>query len=143
MKKMIVRSAMVAVTAGTLAACASQPDELGTQTVSTVLYRSHDCDQIALEMDRVNNRIDALYTSLKKTADMDALQMGIGLVLFWPTLFALEGGDGAEANEYSRLKGERTALEQVSIAKKCGIEMAPLKEDLHRKDIEKENADKT
>ena len=46
-------------------------------------------------------------------------QMGVGLVLFWPTLFFLEGGDGAEAAEYARLKGERDALEQAYTQKKC------------------------
>lgn len=48
--------------------------------------------------------------------------MGVGLVLFWPTLFFLEGGDGPQAQEYARLKGERDAIERVSIQKKCGIE---------------------
>ncbi len=52
--------------------------------------------------------------------------MGVGLVLFWPTLFFLEGGDGPEAAEYARLKGERDAIEKVSIQKKCAIEFKPI-----------------
>ena len=28
--------------------------------------------------------------------------MGVGLILFWPTLFFREGGDGPEAAEYAR-----------------------------------------
>ncbi len=67
-----------------------------------------------------------LHAQLKSTADADAAQMGIGLVLFWPTLLFLEGGDGPEAQEYARLKGERDAIEAVSIRKKCGIEFKPL-----------------
>jgi hypothetical protein len=48
--------------------------------------------------------------------------MGVGLVLFWPALFFLEGGDGPEAAEYAQLKGEFEALRENSIQKKCGIE---------------------
>ena len=47
--------------------------------------------------------------------------MAIGLVLFWPTLFFLEGGDGPEAAEYARLKGEVDALEGVAIQKQCDM----------------------
>ena len=49
--------------------------------------------------------------------------MAIGLIIFWPALFFLEGGDGASAAEYSRLKGEFEALEQASIQKSCGIKV--------------------
>ena len=58
---------------------------------------------------------------MKETADADAAQVGVGLILFWPALFLVEGGDGAEAQEYSRLKGEKEAIERVSIQKKCAV----------------------
>ena len=48
--------------------------------------------------------------------------------MFWPTLFLLEGGDGPEAAEYAQLRGEYKTLNDVSIAKKCGMEYA---EDLN------------
>lgn len=51
--------------------------------------------------------------------------MGVGLVLFWPTLFMLEGGDGPEAAEYARLKGEYEALRKVAIEKKCDLSLLP------------------
>ncbi len=35
-------------------------------------------------------------------------------------MFFLEGGDGVEAQEYARLKGEHEAIETASIQKKCG-----------------------
>jgi hypothetical protein len=47
--------------------------------------------------------------------------MGIGLVLFWPALLFLEGGDGPEATEYANLKGEYEALRENSVSKKCGF----------------------
>jgi hypothetical protein len=60
---------------------------------------------------------------LDKKADNDAAQLGIGLVLFWPALFFLEGGDGPEANEYSNLKGEYEALRKVAVQNKCGPDL--------------------
>lgn len=84
-------------------------------------YQNYSCEQIGGELQRVSRRTNELQASLKKTADNDAAQMGIGLILFWPTLFFLEGGDGAEAAEFSRLKGERDALEQAGIQKTCSL----------------------
>lgn len=46
--------------------------------------------------------------------------MGVGLVLFWPTLFFLDG-NSAQAAEYGKLKGEFAALEQTAIKKNCGL----------------------
>ena len=44
--------------------------------------------------------------------------MGVGLVLFWPALFALGGTKEQEA-DFARLKGEYDAVQQTMIAKKC------------------------
>lgn len=106
-----------------LSACASQPSSIPASYVSTVQYKSYDCDQIAAEMEAVTRRVTELHGGLKKKADNDAVQMGVGLVLLWPVLFALEGGDGADAAEYGRLKGEMQALEKAAIQKKCDIEV--------------------
>ena len=51
----------------------------------------------------------------------DAVAMGVGLVLFWPSLFFIKG-DGTTAAEVAHLKGEMDAIEQASIKKKCAIE---------------------
>ena len=105
-----------------LGACATQPEEIATAYVSPLHYRNFDCEQLEMEAERVSRRALELRTSLKDTADTDEVQMGVGLILFWPTLFFLEGGDGAEAMEYARIKGERDAIEIRSIKQKCAIE---------------------
>ena len=105
-----------------LAACASSPDSLQTSYISDLQYKDYSCKQISGELSRISRRKNELHGTLKKKADMDTAQMAIGMVLFWPTLFLLEGGDGADAQEYSRLKGEYEALEQASLKKNCGIE---------------------
>jgi len=105
--------------------CASQPKDIAATSVSTIQYENYSCKQVGMEMNRVGTRVDDLYASLKQRADNDAMQMGVGLVLFWPTLFLLEGGDGPEAAEYARLKGERLALDQVAVGKECDTAAMP------------------
>lgn len=124
--KAIVNTASVFIPLLLLGACASQPQDIGTSYVSPLHYKNFDCEQLGMEAERVSRRVLELRASLKSTADTDAVQMGVGLVLLWPTLFFLEGGDKAEAVEFSRLKGEREALEKTSIQKKCLIAFPPL-----------------
>ena len=101
--------------------CASSPDKIQTAYVSPLQYKDYDCEQISGELMRVSRRAGELQGNLQKTADNDTAQMAVGMVLFWPALFFLEGGDGAEATEYARLKGERDTLEKLGIERKCAI----------------------
>lgn len=109
-----------------LSACATQPNEIAAAYVSPIQYQNYNCEQIGMELRRVTRRANELHGTLKDTADNDAGQMGVGLILFWPALFFLEGGDGPQAQEYARLRGERDALEQAAIMKNCG----PMVEDV-------------
>ena len=103
------------LTASLLIGCATQPKDLPTAYVSPLQYQNYSCDQIAMEMNRVSRKVNELRGDLKEEADNDSAQMAIGLIIFWPALFFLEGGDGADATEFSRLKGEFEALESISI----------------------------
>ena len=106
-----------------LVGCATAPEKLGTTYVSPLQYKDYTCDQIGMEMQRVSRKVVELRGTLDKDASTDQVQMGIGLILFWPALFFLEGGDGANAAQYSQLKGEFEALEQVAIQKNCDIKV--------------------
>ena len=115
-----------------LMGCASQPEDIATSYVSSNHYNNFSCEQLATEATRVSLRVYELSGALEKKANDDAVQMGIGLVLFWPVLFFLEGGDGTQAQEYARLKGERDAIQQSMTAKDCSSSNAqelPIKQD--------------
>lgn len=115
-----IRTGHVLATILMLAGCASRPENIPTQYVSAIQYQDYECEQISAEMSRISSRVSALNGSLENKAAGDTAQMAIGMVLFWPALFFLEGGDGPEAQEYGRLKGEYEALQQASVQKKCG-----------------------
>ncbi len=104
-----------------LSGCASNPDNIDAAYVSPLKYANYSCDQISQEMSYIGQRTNVLYQSLKKKRAADNWQMGVGMILFWPTLFALEGGDGPEATEYAQIKGEYEALRTASVEKSCNI----------------------
>ena len=103
-------------------ACASQPEDIPTQYVSEAAFQNHTCDQLAKEAQRISTRTGELYDYVNMLADVDAVQLGVGLVWFWPTLLFIEAGDGIKAAEYARIKGQAEALERAAIAKECDLE---------------------
>ena len=104
-----------------ISVCASSPDDIAVASVSTLQYKDYSCEQVGMELDRVQTRVNELHGSLKKKSDNDTAQMAVGMILFWPALFFLEGGDGPQAQEYARLKGEANALQKVATKKTCSL----------------------
>lgn len=101
-----------------LAGCATASKDIATTYVSPNQYASYDCPQLAAEAGRIQTRVVQLGGRLDQAAVNDAGIMAVGLILFWPVLFALGGTKQQEA-EYARLKGEYDAVEQMAIQKKC------------------------
>jgi hypothetical protein len=75
-----------------------------------VTFSNLTCDQIDTEIYAVDTKANDLYHRLNHRANGDAWKMGIGLIVAWPALLFLSGGDGAEAAEYAQLKGQKDAL---------------------------------
>jgi len=123
MKEVLGKMCVVSVVMTIAGGCATHPDNIASSYVSDLQYQNYNCQQLALESGRVNKRISSLYNQARKTANRDAVQAGIGVVLFLPVLLLLEGGDGQVAAEYARLKGEFEAIEKTAIKKKCGLKL--------------------
>jgi acetyl-CoA carboxylase carboxyl transferase subunit alpha len=66
------------------------------------------------------SRIFSKYQELHGDRNVrdDKAIVGVGMILFWPALFALGGTKQQEA-ELSRLKGEYEALSAAGVSKKC------------------------
>jgi hypothetical protein len=101
-----------------VAGCATASKDIASTYVSPVQYSTYDCAQLAAEAQRIQARVLQLGGRLDQAAQNDAGIMAVGIILFWPVLFALGGTKQQEA-EFARLKGEYDAVEQASIAKKC------------------------
>lgn len=116
----------ITTAAAVLSACASHSNEVVPMYVSPIQYQSYTCDQLGAEMAATSSRASQLAGQIDKKADGDAMQMGVGMVLLWPVLFALDG-DGPEHQEYSRLQGEFQAMEKEGVKKNCGLSVQPIK----------------
>jgi hypothetical protein len=104
-----------------LGGCASSSDEVGSIYVSPLAYQQYNYQQIGQEAERVSRRAAEIAGVQDSKASSDAVMTGVGLVLFWPSLFFIKG-DGQTAAELGRLKGEFEALEKASIEKNCGLQ---------------------
>lgn len=112
------RSIAVLIASGILTACATAGKDISSTYVSPMQYANYDCEQLRTEPMRINSRVNQLTGRLDEAASNDKAIMGVGLILFWPALFALGGTKQQEA-ELSRLKGEYDAIEATATTKKC------------------------
>lgn len=101
-----------------LSACSTASKDIAAAYVSPMQFQSYDCQQLTAEAQRLQARYVELGGRLDQAAQNDKALVGVGLVLFWPALFALGGTKQQEA-EFSRLKGEYDAVQQASVQKKC------------------------
>ncbi len=106
-----------------LAGCATPPKDIAAAYVSTNLYQNLPCSQLRDEAEAVSARMAQAYGVQESKRGKDAAMTTVGMVLFWPALFFMEG-DGAAAADVARLKGEMEAIQQVNRLKNCGIVFA-------------------
>lgn len=110
--------ALAISTALSATGCATSSANIAASYTTPIQYQGYDCAQLTAEAQRIHGRVNQLAGRLDEAANNDKMIMGVGMVLFWPALFALGGTKQQEA-DYARLKGEYDAIQQTMIAKKC------------------------
>ena len=118
MKEIVKKFVCCATIVAFLGGCATAGKDVASTYVSPIQYSNYDCDQLRQELARINGRVGQLTGRLDEAATNDKASVGVGMLLFWPALFALGGTKQQEA-ELSRLKGEYEALQTASTNKKC------------------------
>ncbi len=111
--------AIAAIICGILAGCADAPNKIQPNYVSPMQYSNLDCEQVRSEMMRVSSQVRVLVGQQQKKHKNDQVAMGVGLIVAWPALFFLIGGDKKE--QLAEMKGEYEALETVGTQKKCAV----------------------
>ena len=101
-----------------LSGCATSSSNIAASYATPMQYQSYDCAQLTSESQRIHGRVNQLAGRLDEAANNDKVLMGVGLILFWPALFALGGTKQQEA-DYARLKGEYDAISQAMVIRKC------------------------
>jgi hypothetical protein len=110
--------------------CASSSKDVTEVYVSPLQYNSYDCSQLSAEEQRLRVRLTQLGARLDNAAKNDQIIVGASVLLFYPIFFV--GGNKDQEAEFSRLKGEYSAVEQAAIAKKC-LNQATRVEDIQSK----------
>ena len=119
-----MKTVVISVTAAALlSACASSPQNITATYVSPLQYQNFTCQQLGLESQRIGARVAEVTGQQQQKANNDAVATGVAVVLFWPAVFFLGGGD--QSAELSRLKGESDAIQQAAIQKNCMSQPAP------------------
>jgi hypothetical protein len=111
----------VAIAALMVFGCAKSADEIAPAYVSPLAYQNYSCSQIGEEVQRISVRASELSGVQDEKATSDAVVTTVGVIVFWPALFFLEG-DGQNAAELARLKGEYETLEKLATEKDCKLE---------------------
>jgi hypothetical protein len=111
---------LVAVGNLALAGCASRSDEVAASYVSPVAYQSYSCRELSVEAQRVSSAAAAAAGVQDSKHTKDAVATTAAVVIFWPAAFFV-GGDNAQTAELARLKGQKQAVEEAAIQKKCPI----------------------
>ncbi len=111
-------SGLALAAAMALSACAQSPDEIAAAPVSTATYSSMSCRQLQAEAVRLNNDVARLTGQQQKKATNDAVAMGVGMVLFWPALFALGSGSDV-APQLAQAKGQAEAIQAAARQRGC------------------------
>jgi hypothetical protein len=102
-----------------LSGCASKSSNIPATYVSPNEYGSYTCNSLEMELTDISRRVASITGQVDDEASGDSWQMGVGLVLFWPALFFLEGGDGNLQAEYALLKGKYEAVNTQYARKNC------------------------
>ena len=116
MKKLILSFSIAAL--ALTSACASQPDKIMATPTSTTQYDRMSCRSLGAEQTRIVTSVNLLTATQKQKADNDAGIMGVGMILFWPALFFLNG-DSANAPQLAVAKGQYDAIMSVRTTKGC------------------------
>lgn len=118
MKHAIMRMGSAMIAMSIITGCATAGKDIAATYVSPTQFSNFDCEQIRMEMGRLNGRVNQLTGRLDEAASNDKTIAIAGGLLFWPALFAL-GGTKQQETELARLKGEYDALQAISTQKKC------------------------
>ena len=101
--------------------CASSAKNIAPAYISPIVYQNYDCTQLSEEAQRVTANAQRVAGIQDEKATNDAVATGVAVVLFWPAAFFVSGGDGQTAAELAKLRGQKEAIEQVAIQKKCSF----------------------
>lgn len=114
-----MRTALVLLGVGLLAACAKSPDSISASYVSEVGYQSWSCQQLGEEQ----LRLSAAYATAAAQQEKARTNDAVGVFLIGLPVSSMSGDNIAP--EIARLKGEQEAVRRAGITKNCALPPPP------------------
>ncbi len=96
-----------------LAACATAPENITPQYVSSVQYQELTCKQLGMELSRHEEALTVASSQQKKARTNDTL----GVLFLGLPVSSLSGSN--KASYIAQLKGQIEAMNQVATTKNC------------------------
>ena len=100
-----------------LVGCAASSKSIQPAYTPSLKYQNYTCNQLQEEYERVGKKLAVLIRKQDKASTIDAISMGVGLVLFLPVLLIATTGDSEI--ELAQLKGEYETIE-IEATKRVG-----------------------
>ncbi len=74
-----------------------------------------------MEANRIQIRASQMGARIDQSASNGNLATAAAVVIFWPAAFFTGSGNKEQQAEFARLKGEKDAVDQAAIQKKCFV----------------------
>ena len=90
----------------------TKPSQISASYTSEMVYKDHDCDELAVELNHLARRENQLIIAQEqriKTSEMQAFWYGYGQ------------GDGIEASELANVKGQKESVRRAMELKNCQL----------------------
>ncbi len=116
-----MRVVLLVATTIILVGCASKSSDVAPMYVSPFQYQNYTCDQLRQEGQRVSAAAARAAGVQDDKRSSDQIATTVGVILFWPALFAIDG-DSQSTAQLARLRGEKEAIEKAAIQKNCGFQ---------------------
>ncbi|WP_424967683.1 hypothetical protein [Dinoroseobacter sp. S375] len=98
--------------------CATPPEKVQRSFISPSVYAGYSCHALTAERAAIEGHVQELTAHQRSKANTDTAVMTVGLVLFWPALFALSAGKDYEA-DLSIAKGKHDAVLEAGQSLGC------------------------
>ena len=94
--------AFISALAMLLSGCATTSTDISAVYVSPLQYANFDCDQLAMEGQRIQVRASQMGARIDQSASNGNMATAVAVVIFWPAAFFTGSGNKEQQAEFAR-----------------------------------------
>ena len=83
-----------------------------------MIYQNYNCQQLSDERGKLRGEVSRITSLQQENANTDTAMMTVGIIIFWPALFALAATKDRK-EELGKLKGELESVETAMKSRQC------------------------